>query len=105
MDRHEVIEQLESDDIVDRDNNESEPLAGLEISERLRASVASVSVKVRKDGRPVGDKEVKRGRTTAKQKAFASLIVQGHSPREAYAKPMKSGQRTLRAMQAQRTSY
>ena len=86
MDRHEVIEQLESDDIVDRDNNESEPLAGLEISERLRASVASVSVKVRKDGRPIGDKEVKKGRTTAKQKAFASLIVQGHSPREAYAK-------------------
>jgi hypothetical protein len=86
MDRHEVIEQLESDDIVDRDNNESEPLAGLEISERLRASVASVSVKVRKDGRPVGDKESKKGRTTAKQKAFASLIVQGHSPREAYAK-------------------
>jgi hypothetical protein len=86
MDRHEVIEQLESDDIVDRDNNESEPLAGLEISERLRASVASVSVKIRKDGRPVGDKEVKKGRTTAKQKAFASLIVQGHSPGEAYAK-------------------
>ena len=86
MDRNEVIEQLESDDIVDRDNNESEPLAGLEISERLRASVASVCVKMRRDGRPIGDKEVKRGRTTAKQKAFASLSVQGHAPREAYAK-------------------
>jgi hypothetical protein len=86
MDRHEVIEQLEADDIVDRDNDESEPAAGLEISERLRASVASVSVRMRRDGRPVGDKESKRGRTTAKQKAFASLIVQGHSPREAYAK-------------------
>jgi hypothetical protein len=66
MDRHEVIEQLESDDIVDRDNNESEPLAGLEISERLRASVASVSVKVRKDGRPVGDKESEEGKNNGK---------------------------------------
>jgi hypothetical protein len=66
MDRNEVIEQLESDNIVDRDNNESEPLAGLEISERLRASVASVSVKMRKDGRPVGDKESKRGKNNGK---------------------------------------
>jgi DNA-binding ferritin-like protein (Dps family) len=86
MDRNEVIERLEENTIVDGSNDESEPLGGLEISERLRASVASVKVKTRSDGRPIGDKESKRGRTTARQKAFASLIVQGHSPREAYAK-------------------
>ena len=86
MDRNEVIERLEENTIVDGSNDESEPLGGLEISERLRASVASVKVKTRSDGRPIGDKESKRGRTTARQKAFASLIVQGHSPREAYVK-------------------
>ena len=86
MDKHDVIERLESDAIEQTGADESEPVAGLEISERLRASVASVSVKTRKDGRPVGDKTTKRGRATARQKAFASLIVQGNSPREAYVK-------------------
>ena len=86
MDKHDVIERLESDDIEQTGADESEPVAGLEISERLRASVASVSVKTRRDGRPIGDKTTKRGRATARQKAFASLIVQGNSPREAYVK-------------------
>ena len=86
MDKNEVIDRLEADNIVNGSNDDSEPVAGLEISERLRASVASVSVKTRRDGRPVGDKTTKRLRTTAKQKAFASLIIQGNSPREAYVK-------------------
>ena len=86
MDKHDVIERLESDAIEQTGAGESEPVAGLEISERLRASVASVSVKTRRDGRPIGDKTTKRGRATARQKAFASLIVQGNSPREAYVK-------------------
>jgi hypothetical protein len=86
MDKHDVIERLESDAIEQTGADESEPVAGLEISERLRASVASVSVKMRRDGRPIGDKTTKRGRATARQKAFASLIVQGNSPREAYVK-------------------
>ena len=86
MDKNEVIDRLEADNIVNGSNDDSEPVAGLEISERLRASVASVSVKMRRDGRPIGDKTTKRGRATARQKAFASLIVQGNSPREAYVK-------------------
>ena len=86
MDKSKLIETLEEDTIVDRDNNESEPAAGLEISERLRASVAGVPIKKRKDGKPIGDKSTDRTRTTPRQKAFASLILQGHSPREAYEK-------------------
>jgi len=76
MDKNTLIETLDQDTIVDIDNGESEPAAGLEISERLRASVAGVQVKKRTD----------RTRTTPRQKAFASLILQGHSPREAYEK-------------------
>lgn len=86
MDRDKVLEQLEDDARVDEDDSASEPLGGLEISEAERQAVAKVNVKRRKDGRPIGHKEVKVGRTTAKQKAFASLIIQGHSPREAYEK-------------------
>lgn len=86
MDKSKLIETLDQDTIVDRDNGESEPAAGLEISERLRASVAGVPIKKRKDGRPLGDKSTDRTRTTPRQKAFASLIIQGHSPREAYEK-------------------
>lgn len=86
MDKSKLIETLEDDTIVDTSNGESEPAAGLEISERLRASVAGVPVKKRKDGRPLGDKSTDRTRTTPRQKAFVSLIVQGNSPREAYEK-------------------
>lgn len=86
MDRDKVIEQLEDEATVDDDDSASEPLGGLEISEAERQAVAKVPVKKRKDGREYGHKEVKVGRTTAKQKAFASLIIQGHSPREAYEK-------------------
>ena len=86
MDRHELLEKLENDAITDSDNSESEPLGGLEISEAERAAVALIPVKQRKDGKPFGSKEQRAKRTTARQKAFASLIIQGHSPREAYEK-------------------
>jgi len=39
----------------------------------------------RVDGKPYGVKKPK-GRVTAKQRQFASLVAQGHSPREAYRK-------------------
>jgi hypothetical protein len=86
MKRDELLEKLEHDAITDSDNSESEPLGGLEISEAERAAVALIPVKMRQDGKPIGSKEPKPKRTTARQKAFASLIIQGHSPREAYEK-------------------
>lgn len=39
----------------------------------------------RQDGKPWGVKKPK-GRVTAKQRQFASLVAQGHSPRDAYRK-------------------
>jgi hypothetical protein len=86
MKRDELLEKLEHDDITDDSNSESEPLGGLEISEAERAAVALIPVKTRQDGKAYGSKEPKGRRTTARQKAFASLIIQGHSPREAYEK-------------------
>lgn len=86
MDRNELLEKLENDAITDSDNSDCEPLAGLEASEAERAAVALIPVKMRKDGKPIGSKEPRGKRTTARQKAFASLIIQGHSPREAYEK-------------------
>lgn len=86
MDRAELLKKLEDDAISDSDNSDCEPVGGLEASEAERAAVASIPVKQRKDGKPFGSKEPRGKRTTARQKAFASLIIQGHSPREAYEK-------------------
>ena len=86
MDRDELLRKLDDDAITDDSNSNSEPLAGLEISEAERMAVAQIPVKRRQDGKPFGSKEPKPKRTTARQKAFASLIIQGHSPREAYEK-------------------
>jgi len=86
MDRDELLKKLDDDAITDDSNSDSEPCGGLEISEAERAAVAQIPVKMRKDGKPIGSKEPKAPRTTARQKAFASLIIQGHSPREAYEK-------------------
>ena len=56
-------------------------------SEGIRASVESIQEKRTKDGKVYGVKiENSKGRITAKQRLFASLIVQGMSPREAYRK-------------------
>jgi hypothetical protein len=55
-------------------------------SEGLRAAVESCSETKTKDGKVWGVKLNTKGRVTAKQRLFASLIVQGLSPREAYRK-------------------
>jgi phage terminase small subunit len=52
----------------------------------LRTAVESVVERRTKDGKLYGVKLDTRGRITAKQRLFASLIVQGLSPRESYRK-------------------
>ena len=63
-----------------------ESSATVDQSERLRAAVESISERRTKDGKVYGLKLDTKGRITAKQRLFASLIVQGLSPREAYRK-------------------
>jgi hypothetical protein len=55
-------------------------------SEQLRAAVESIEPKRTRDGKVHGIKLSSKGRVTAKQRLFASLIVQGESPRDAYRK-------------------
>jgi hypothetical protein len=55
-------------------------------SEQLRAAVEGCSERKTKDGKIWGVKINSKGRVTAKQRLFASLIVQGESPRDAYRK-------------------
>lgn len=55
--------------------------------EQVRAMVESVEeAGIRKDGRPVGAERIEPmpKRLTAKQRLFVSLIVQGHSRKDAY---------------------
>jgi hypothetical protein len=68
------------------DERDIESSATVDQSERLRAAVESLDIKRTKDGKPYGLKLDTKGRITAKQRLFASLIVQGSSPREAYRK-------------------
>ena len=83
MDRNELIEQLEKDDSIDLD---ADAIASPGISEEMRKRAATVRVNKRQDGLEYGHKERKPSRLTAKQMAFASLIAQGHSPKDAYRK-------------------
>ena len=55
-------------------------------SEQMRAAVESITERRTKDGKVYGVKIDSKGRVTAKQRLFASLIVQGESPRDAYRK-------------------
>jgi len=55
-------------------------------SEQLRATVESIEPRRTRDGKVYGVKRDTKGRVTAKQRLFASLIVQGESPRESYRK-------------------
>jgi len=55
-------------------------------SEQLRAAVEGCTERKTRDGKVWGVKLDTKGRVTAKQRLFASLIVQGTSPREAYRK-------------------
>ena len=57
------------------------------MSEQVRAMVSNVQESgMRKDGRPVGAERVEPmpKRLTAKQRLFVSLIVQGHTRKDAY---------------------
>lgn len=71
---------------LDVGEHDGENAAPVDQSERLRAAVESLDIKRTKDGKPYGLKLDTKGRITAKQRLFASLIVQGLSPREAYRK-------------------
>ena len=83
MDRNELIEALEHDDSMDDD---ADTIALPGISEAMRQRAASVKVSRRVDGLEYGHKERRSKRLTAKQMAFASLIAQGHAPKDAYRK-------------------
>ena len=63
-----------------------ESSATVDQSERLRAAVESVTERRTKHGKVYGMKLDTKGRITAKQHLFASLIIQGAAPRDAYRK-------------------
>lgn len=81
----EDIDALLSDSVGDGEDAIKNPAPVLD-SEQLRAAVNRVSPRLTKDGKVYGVKDTSKGRITAKQRLFASLIVQGLSPREAYRK-------------------
>jgi hypothetical protein len=60
--------------------------ATVDDGERLRAAVESVTERRTKHGKVYGVKLDTKGRITAKQHLFASLIIQGAAPRDAYRK-------------------
>jgi hypothetical protein len=86
MNREELIEQLDDSTSTEADAGVSTDAAGLDESEAMRIAVSKVQEKRRKDGLPFGHKEKPPARLTAKQRAFASYIVAGNSPSEAYRK-------------------
>ena len=86
MNREELIEQLDDSTSIEADAGVSTEAEGQSESEAMRTAVAKVREKTRKDGKPYGFKEKPPARLTAKQRAFASYIVAGNSPSEAYRK-------------------
>ena len=60
--------------------------ATVDDGERLRATVESITERRTKHGKVYGVKLDTKGRITAKQHLFASLIIQGAAPRDAYRK-------------------
>lgn len=86
MNREELIEQLDDSTSTEADAGVSTEAAGLDESEAMRIAVSKVQEKKRKDGLPFGHKEKPPARLTAKQRAFASYIVAGNSPSDAYRK-------------------
>jgi hypothetical protein len=86
MNREELIEQLDDSTSTEADAGVSTDAAGLDESEAMRIAVSKVQEKKRKDGLPFGHKEKPPARLTAKQRAFASYIVAGNSPSDAYRK-------------------
>lgn len=86
MNREELIEQLDDSTSIEADAGVSTEAEGQAESEAMRTAVAKIREKTRKDGLPYGFKEKPPARLTAKQRAFASYIVAGNSPSEAYRK-------------------
>ena len=86
MNREQVLERIENSTINGDDAIAIKEGESLSESEAMRNAVAKIQEKKRKDGRVYGYKEKPPARLTAKQRAFASYIVQGNSPSEAYRK-------------------
>ena len=86
MNREELLEQLDDSTSTEADAGVSTEAAGLDESEAIRIAVSKVQEKKRRDGLPFGHKEKPPARLTAKQRAFASYIVAGNSPSDAYRK-------------------
>jgi hypothetical protein len=85
MDREKLIEDLDSGAIaLDEDDAITSPGSGS--SEAMRMNIAKLQEKKTSTGRVYGEKREKEKRLTAKQRAFASYIVQGDSPQVAYRK-------------------
>lgn len=86
MNREEMLEQLDDSTSIEADAGVSTDAEGQSDSEAMRTAVAKIREKKRKDGLPYGHKEKPPARLTAKQRAFASYIVAGNSPSDAYRK-------------------
>ena len=80
------IENAGIDEVLGDDDGRFKIPAPALDSEQLRAAVEGCTEKRTRDGKVYGVKLDSRGRVTAKQRLFASLIVQGESPRDAYRK-------------------
>jgi hypothetical protein len=87
--RDELITMLEDDAITVDDVRTSTTQAGTN-SEAIQSAVDRVVVKRKKNGLPVGVKTDRTGKKpnkpTAKMLAFASYVLNGDAPREAYRK-------------------
>lgn len=57
-----------------------------DISEQLRAAVSACSESITSRGNVYGSRKKDKGRLTAKQRMFCSLVSQGHSMRDSYRK-------------------
>ena len=83
-----VIDPISADinTIVSESGNAFTIAAPVMNSEQLRAAVESSECRTTKDGRVHGVDKEEAAQLTPKQRMFASLVVQGNSPREAYKK-------------------
>jgi hypothetical protein len=84
-----MVKQIESagiDEVISDDDARFKIAPPALDGEQLRAAVEGCTEKRTRDGKVYGVKLDSKGRVTAKQRLFASLIVQGSSPRDAYRK-------------------
>lgn len=88
MSRDEWNEDADEDglsDSVDESSTASRNVEGPGIRREVLEMIESTREAKRQDGKPVGVKREEK-RITPKMKAFASLVAQGNSPRDAYRK-------------------